>query len=364
MLSKKPLIFSVVGARPQFIKLAPLAPVLSRRFHHIIVHTGQHYDYDMSQVFFRELHLPKPKYNLDVGSGSHALMTANIMIRLEKLLGRLQPDIILVYGDTNSTLAGALTAAKLQIPVGHIEAGLRSNRLDMPEEINRRLTDQVSSLLFCPTETALDNLKKEGIKEGVVHAGDLMYELIATRVDDAKRSRAALKRFGLEAGRFLLVTVHRAANSDRIENLKTIVSLLAALNEKIVFPVHPRTVSNLKKFGLWRQLAAIKHLTVAEPLSYLDNLSLIRHARAVLTDSGGMQKEAAFVGTPCITLREETEWPETLKQGNFLAGLSQSKIVSRLCHLPQVKSGRSHRIKGREPSEIISLALRKFLGAL
>lgn len=359
---KKPVILSVVGARPQFIKLAPLAPVLSRQFNHIVIHTGQHYDFEMSQVFFRELHLPKPKCNLNVGSGSHASMTANIMVRLEKLLGQLRPDIVLVYGDTNSTLAGALTTAKLQIPVGHIEAGLRSFRLDMSEEINRRLTDQVSSLLFCPTSTALKNLKKEGITAGVVHSGDLMYELIAERLRDLKNSRLVLNRYQLAAGQFLLVTVHRASNSDRKENLETIVEILAALNERVIFPVHPRTAANLKRFGLWRKLAAIVNMTVTEPLPYLDNLTLLMHARAVLTDSGGMQKEAAFIGTPCITLRQETEWPETLMQGNFLGGLSQRKIISRLNHLPQITTGGNYRIKGRKPSAIISLALKRFLG--
>nr|MBN2278435.1 UDP-N-acetylglucosamine 2-epimerase (non-hydrolyzing) [candidate division Zixibacteria bacterium] len=357
---KKPVLVSVVGARPQFIKLAPLAGLLNRRFRHLVVHTGQHYDRMMSDIFFKQLKIPRADYNLRVGSGLHGRMTAEIITRLENLLVRIQPDIVLVYGDTNSTLAGALTAAKLNIPVGHIEAGLRSHRMDMPEEINRCLTDRLAELLFCPTPEAINNLKKEGIKRGIVHSGDLMYELIDLMKTGIDRNRAPMEKYSLAAGEFLLITIHRAGNVDSQENLNRIVEILLGLKERVVFPVHPHSMKNLKKYKLLDRLLKVPHLVLIEPLSYLDNLTLIKNARAVLTDSGGVQKEAVFLGTPCLTLRDETEWVETLGQGNSLVGLSLKKIRRNLKNPLRPGAKKSCRIKNKKPSEIIAASIKAY----
>lgn len=361
MAKRKPLILSLVGARPQFIKLAPLVRKLSGTFNHIIVHSGQHYDATMSSVFFRQLDIPKADYNLSVGSGRHGEMTARIMMRFEKLLLKLNADLVLVYGDTNSTSAGALTAAKLNIPVGHVEAGLRSYRMDMPEEINRRLTDHISTLLFCPTTQAIKNLKEEGIKKGVVHSGDLMYELIDIHKRKIISNRKAVEKYRLPQDRYYLVTVHRADHVDNRQNLEKIVDIILRLEAPVIFPVHPRTLKNLRKAGLLRKLTKSTNVILAQPLSYLDNLALIYYARAVLTDSGGVQKESVFLGTPCLTLREETEWVETLKWGNHLVGLSTGKINSRLRNIKKSKRSVSYRVKRKKPSEIITVILSDYL---
>ncbi|UCD16579.1 MAG: UDP-N-acetylglucosamine 2-epimerase (non-hydrolyzing) [Candidatus Zixiibacteriota bacterium] len=361
MAKKKPLILSLVGARPQFIKVAPLAGVISRRFLHHIIHTGQHYDLMMSEVFFRELAIPGVARNLGVGSGHHAEMTAKIMLRFEKLLLRQKPDLVLVYGDTNSTIAGALTAAKMNIPVGHVEAGLRAFRRNMPEEINRVLTDHVSSLLFCPTAQAVKNLRKEGIIRGIVRCGDLMYELI----EDSRRriltNRRILNRYGLVEREYLLLTLHRAETVDYREKLAGLVDIISRLPIPVIFPVHPRALKNLRRFRQLKRLLDSPGVQLIDPLSYLDNLSLIARARAVLTDSGGMQKESVFLGIPCLTLREETEWPETLRRGNRLVGLSERKIMAALSAAGHSTRRISCRIRGQKPSTIIIESLLKFL---
>lgn len=351
----------MVGARPQFIKLAPLARKMSRRLGHVIVHTGQHYDRMMSDVFFRQLNIPKPDYNLGVGSGSHGWMTGRIMTRLEKLLAEMCPDFVLVYGDTNSTLAGALTAAKLHLPVGHVEAGLRSYRPDMPEEINRRLADHVSQLLFCPTVQSVKNLNSEGVRKGIVRSGDLMYELIAVGKERIARNTRILKMHRLAPKEFLTMTMHRAENVDTEENLDKIAGILFSLDYPVIFPVHPRTQKNLRRCGLLAHLKNSPDIILTEPVSYLDNLSLIYHARAVLTDSGGVQKESVFLGTPCLTLRDETEWVETLARGNHLVGLSSRKILSVLKALRPPARQASYLVKGRAPSEIIVSSLTDYL---
>jgi len=361
MAGKKPLIVSLVGARPQFIKLAPLAQRLSPKAGHIIVHSGQHYDLMMSEIFFRQLEIPDADYNLAVGSGLHGEMTGKIMIRFEKLLQRLRPDMVLVYGDTNSTLAGALAAAKLCIPVGHIEAGMRSYRMDMPEEINRRLTDHISALLFCPTEQAINNLKKENIKKGIIHSGDLMYELIESSRNKIAANKRLLDRYHLKHKQFLLMTMHRAGNVDDLGNLEKIVNILLRLNMPTLFPVHPRTLKNLKKCNLIGRLKKVSHVRLLKPLAYLDNLTLISNARTVLTDSGGIQKESVFLGTPCLTLRDETEWTETLKWGNYLVGLSIDKIQSLLNKSALPTKAISYKIDSKKPSEIIISSLLGYL---
>jgi len=361
MRRTKPHIISLVGARPQFIKLAALTGALSKKTDHVIIHAGQHYDRVMSEVFFDELAIPEVALNLAVGSGSHANMTAHIMMRFERLLLEKCPDLVLVYGDTNTTVAGALTAAKLNIPVGHIEAGLRSFRRDMPEEINRVMTDHLSSLLFCPTPVSVKNLREEGIGKGVVRSGDLMYELIDNHRGRIAKAVTLLKRHGVRRHEYLLLTLHRAGNVDDEKRLAKIVDILARLPYQIIFPLHPRTRKNLNRFGLRKSLEQHSHVHLIEPLSYLDNLRLIAAASAVLTDSGGMQKESVFLGTPCLTLRDETEWPETLKRGNQLVGLSERKIKSRLSSLKRTGRVMPFKIRNLTPSNIITDSIMRFL---
>ncbi len=361
MAKKKPVIVSLIGARPQFIKIAPLAKIIASSFNHIIIHSGQHYDYQMSEVFFKQLDIPKVKHNLAAGSGSHGEMTAEILKKFEIKLNKLKPEFVLVYGDTNSTLAGALIASKMHIPIGHVEAGLRSFNMDMPEEINRRLTDHVSSLLFCPTTQAIKNLKEEGIKNGVVKSGDLMYELIDNCQDYIENNRKLIAEHDLSAQNYILFTLHRAGNVDCKDNLNKTLSILESLDFNIFFPIHPRTLKNYKRFGLLRRLKAIKNLHLSGPVSYLDNLTLIANAHTVMTDSGGMQKEAVFLKTPCLTLREETEWVETLGKGNQLVGLSLQKIKKALNLRLKSKKKLTFSSGKEKPSEIIVSAIKKFL---
>jgi len=332
-------VVSIVGARPQFIKAAPVSRELRKEHMEVLVHTGQHYDYFMSAVFFDELGIPEPNYNLGVGSASHGRQTGEMLIRIEEVLLKERPDWVLVYGDTNSTLAGALAAAKpsfgkvstsstrrlrTSIPVAHIEAGLRSFNREMPEEINRVLTDHVSDLLFCPTETAVQNLAREGITEGVHNVGDVMYDAVLHNIGIAEQRSHILERLGIEPKAYLLATVHRPQNTDNSENLRSILSAFNALDEVIVFPAHPRTSEAIERLGYRLR----PHVKLIEPTSYLDMLVLERNARLILTDSGGVQKEAYFFAVPCVTLREETEWTETVEVGwNVLVGADEERIV-------------------------------------
>jgi UDP-N-acetylglucosamine 2-epimerase (non-hydrolysing) len=322
-------VVSVVGARPQFIKCAPVSRELRRVATEVLVHTGQHYDDNMSGVFFAELGIPKPDYNLGVGSGLHGEQTAEMLKRIEGLLLSERPDHVLVYGDTNSTLAAALAAAKLRIPVAHVEAGLRSRNRAMPEEINRVLTDHVSALLFCPTPTAVKNLALEGLTAGVHLVGDVMYDALRANLAAAETHSTTLATLGLQPGSYFLGTVHRAANADRLENLHHIVGAFNDLADPavpVVFPVHPRT-RKLLAAARWDIGPAVRMI---EPVSYLDMLVLEKNARAILTDSGGVQKEAYWLQVPCVTLRDETEWVETVDAGwNVLVGVDRSTIVER-----------------------------------
>lgn len=321
-------IASVVGARPQFIKAAPVSREVRQHNEEVLVHTGQHYDESMSDVFFEVLDIPRPDYNLGVGSESHARQTADMMRGLEDVLGKERPDFVLVYGDTNSTLAGALVASKMGFPLGHVEAGLRSFNRRMPEEINRIVADHLSSLLFCPTETAVANLSREGITRGVHLVGDVMYD-VALQSAQAARSRDVLQRLGLRKGEYLLVTLHRPQNVDDKGTLASIVEALVHAGRTVVFPVHPRTRKNLETFGLWDGLRS--KVKAIEPVDYLDFIALLMGASKVLTDSGGAQKEAYFFGVPCITLRDETEWIETLEDGwNALVGTETEDILDAI----------------------------------
>jgi len=321
-------VISVVGARPQFIKAAQVSMEIRKKHKETIVHTGQHYDPPMSAQFFEELKIPKPDFNLGVGSGTHGEQTGQMVIGIEKILMDEEPDIVLVYGDTNSTLAGGLAAVKVHIPVAHVEAGLRSYNPKMPEEINRVLVDRISKLLFCPTTTSMENLKKEGITKGVHLVGDVMYDAALRNKTLAQRSKI-LEKLGLKEKSYLLTTVHRPSNTDSKENLEAIVDALISCDEEVVFPAHPRALKFLKKFKLHPKLdEAIK---LIEPVGYLDFTCLAMNSKKILTDSGGVQKEAYFHGIPCITLREETEWVETVTDGwNVLVGSAKAKILEAI----------------------------------
>ena len=317
-------IISIVGARPQFIKCAPLSRELRSEHEEVLVHTGQHYDREMSEIFFEELNIPKPDYNLGIGSGSHGEQTGKMLIEIEKVLLKEKPDLVLVYGDTNSTLAGALAAAKLHIRVAHVEAGLRSFDRSMPEEINRVLTDHISDLLFCPTQTAVDNLANEGISAGVYLVGDVMVDALEYNLKIAEKKSGIIEELALEKGKYLVITVHRPGNTDSRENMTNIIEALGETGGVVVFPVHPRTEKYLREYGLLMP----ENVKLIKPLGYLDMLKLMASAKKILTDSGGIQKEAYVLGVPCITLRENTEWVETLEGGwNVLVGADKGRII-------------------------------------
>lgn len=317
-------IFTIIGARPQFVKAAVLSRLIRTenwrgRVSEILVHTGQHYDKNMSDVFFSEMEIPKPDYNLNIGSASHGEMTGQMLIAIEKLLLKEKPDVVLVYGDTNSTLAGALAASKLNIPVAHVEAGLRSFWKRMPEEQNRILTDHISTWLFCPTETAIKNLKKEGIDKSVYNVGDIMLDANNYYknkiVDDESYKK----------DEFILATVHRAENTNDIENLKNIIKAFNTINSRIVLPLHPRT----KKIIESNDIKINSNVEIIEPVGFYEMLRLESSCSCIITDSGGVQKEAYFSKKPCITLREQTEWVETTESGwNNLVGTDTDKIVN------------------------------------
>lgn len=321
-------VLTVVGARPQFIKAAPVSRVLRQKGEEILVHTGQHYDQYMSEVFFEELQIPVPDYHLHVGSHSHGAQTGAMLTKIEEVLQKEKPDVVLVYGDTNSTLAGALAAAKLHIPVAHVEAGLRSFNQRMPEEINRVLTDHVSRWLFCPTEAAIANLRREGIEQGVVHTGDVMLDTFLFNREIAANKSRILEQHQLEAKNYLLITVHRAENTDDPARLQGIVDALNRLEVPAVLPLHPRTKSRLEAFDLQIQNPMVK---VIPPVGFLDMVQLEVHAKKIVTDSGGVQKEAFFAKVPAITLRDETEWVETVEIGaNRLVGTDPEKILTAI----------------------------------
>jgi UDP-N-acetylglucosamine 2-epimerase len=317
-------IVSVVGARPQFIKCAVVSSKLRKVAEEILVHTGQHYDHEMSGVFFDELRLPAPNYHLEVGSGSHGWQTGQMLLKIEEVLATEKPDWILLYGDTNSTLAGALAAAKLHMKVAHVESGLRSFNRIMPEEINRVVVDHLSSLLFCPSETAVNNLAREGIVRGVHVVGDVMLDVLLRALPLAEGRSRILSTLGLSKSGFLLATIHRPENVDHPARLANIARAFNSLNEIIVFPVHPRTRKMIEENAVvWSP-----HVRLIEPLGYLDMITLEKSARIVLTDSGGIQKEAYWLGVPCLTLRDDTEWVETIESGwNKLVGSETSQII-------------------------------------
>lgn len=319
-------IASVVGARPNFVKLAPVSRELRKKFDEIIIHTGQHYNYEMDKVFFDDLGIPAPNYHLGVGSGSHGRQTGDMLQKIEEVLIAEKPDVVLVFGDTNSTLAGALAAAKLHIRVAHVEAGLRSYDKKMPEEVNRVLVDHCSDLLLCPTETAVENLLREGIEENVYLTGDVMVDAQRDCAEIAEKRSHILEDLNLQPKEYRLATVHRASNTDDPGKARAIAEALQELRD-VVFPCHPRAEKYLRQYGLWDDLS--KNARIIKPIGYLDMLILEKNARTILTDSGGVQKEAYLLGVPCITLRDETEWVETVQDGwNVLVGADKDKIIS------------------------------------
>jgi UDP-GlcNAc3NAcA epimerase len=316
-------ILSIVGARPQFIKAAVVSQVLRKCHVEKLVHTGQHYDTMMSEVFFDELDIARPDYNLGTGSGPHGAQTGAMLAAVEEVLLAECPDAVLVYGDTNSTLAGALAAAKLHIPIAHVEAGLRSFNRRMPEEINRLLTDRLAQWLFCPTQAAVDNLRAEGITEGVWQVGDVMADALNRNLPLAQERSDVRARLGLETESYHLATLHRPRNTDEPARLANILQALGELDWPVILPAHPRTVRAIES----AELSAPTNVRIIPPVSYLDMLALEANARRILTDSGGVQKEAYLVGAPCITLREETEWVETVEAGwNQLVGADPAAI--------------------------------------
>jgi len=329
-------IATVVGARPQFIKAAAVSRVLRNKHKEILIHTGQHYDNNMSDIFFEELNIPKPDYNLAVGSGSHAKQTAQMLIGIEEVLLKEKPDLLIVYGDTNSTLAGALAASKIHIPIAHVEAGLRSFNMKMPEEQNRILTDRISSYLFCPTETAVINLKNEGITSKVYNVGDVMCDAVLFYIKKAENYTADnyfARMIGLfddikYPNKWYMTTIHRAENTDDINKISEILKALENLDEKVIFPVHPRTKSMVNQLYNNNKY---KNIIFIEPVGYLDMLYLTKNAVKVITDSGGLQKEAYIMDTPCITVRDQTEWVETLAGNhNILCKPKSEDIIDKV----------------------------------
>jgi UDP-GlcNAc3NAcA epimerase len=320
-------VISIVGARPQFIKLAPFSKAVRKKYKEVILHTGQHYDRNMSGSFFEELEIPEPDYNLEIGSGSHAVQTGQMLIALEKVVLDEKPDALVVFGDTNSTLAGALVAGKLRIPVAHVEAGLRSFNRAMPEEINRIVADQACDLLFAPTQTAENQLIREGMQNKTRLAGDIMIDTLQMSLDKAEQQSRILEKFDLTLKNYLLLTLHRPYTVDAAAVMKPILQAIGRIGKRVVFPVHPRTRKMITSFRLRHQ----QNILLIEPQGYLDFIMLQKHAQKILTDSGGIQKEAYLLGIPCITLRPETEWVETVEAGwNRIVGHDPAKLTEAI----------------------------------
>ena len=338
-------ICTVIGARPQFVKAAALSSKiieLKNKYdiEEVIIHTGQHYDALMSEIFFNQLNIPREKYNINVGSASHAVQTAKMLEKIEKIIISEKPDIVLTYGDTNSTLAGVLTASKLHIKTAHIEAGMRSFNRQMPEEINRVVTDHLSDLNFCSTQSAVENLKHEGRGKTAYLTGDVMYDCALKFTNTAEKNSNPLKEFALEKSSYILMTCHRAENTDTPQNLKEIIQGVNRIAEiiPVLYPIHPRTAKMMKEFNL----TFSEKIKIVPPVSYFDMLILEKNAAIVLTDSGGVQKEAFFFSIPCVTMRNETEWTETVDEGmNILTGASTTKIfdaVNKFLSTPIIKT--------------------------
>ena len=359
-------IVTIIGARPQFIKAAMVSKVLEKNFEEVIVHTGQHYDKNMSEIFFEQLEIPKPKYNLGIGSGPHGKQTGEMLIKIEEVLLQEKPDYVMVYGDTNSTLAGALAASKLLIPVIHIEAGLRSYNVAMPEEQNRVLTDHISTILVCPTKTAVENLKKEGITQNVYLTGDVMCDsvLYYSKIADSKLNSSNLELIPIyekkEVNAWYLATIHRAENTMDNKNLSVILKVFEKLDKMVIFPVHPRIRKMVDELQNKNQYQNIYFI---EPVDYLTMLYLTNNAYKVVTDSGGLQKECYILNTPCITIRDQTEWVETLKNGyNILAKPEEQELYNKIKNAKIEDKNKIHYYGDGHASEEINQIILNFKG--
>ncbi len=323
-------VVSIVGTRPNFIKLLPLAPKLEEKFDHIVIHTGQHYDYEMTQIFFESLPLPEVDYHLNLDKNwSEIQKISEIMIQLEKILSQIKPNLVLVYGDVNSTLAASLTASKLQLPIGHIEAGVRLHEKLQPEELIRIIVDNCSDLLFCPTESALSNLKEEKISGKCFFVGDVMLDAFLNNARLIHKS-SILNQLNLKAKEYILVTIHRAENTDNELKLEMLIDALVDFNEISVFPCHPRTEKMLKQYNLFKKIKKSKNLILLRPVNYLNFLSLLLNAKKILTDSGGVQREAYFAKVPVIILYATPLWPEITKYGGGILANNKKMILDAL----------------------------------
>jgi UDP-N-acetylglucosamine 2-epimerase (non-hydrolysing) len=364
---------SIVGARPNFVKLAAVHAAIRSFSDHIIIHTGQHYDYRLSEIFFKELDLPEPDFNLEVGSGSPGVQIGNMLKKLQPILGKGNKyDCALVYGDTNSTFAGALSASKSGIRVAHVEAGLRSFDRRMPEETNRILTDHLSDYLFCPTIAALNNLRREHVNGKIMRTGDLSVEIVRNVVEKLVPNSTILDCLGLngQEGEYILMTIHRAENTNSLESLESVIHACEILSKredfKIVFPIHPRTAHFLKRVKLYTRLRECRNVMVVKPTGFIDFIALLLNSKKVVTDSGGLQKEAFLLGIPCVTLRENTEWVETIQEGaNILTGTHTNLIVKAVSKwIPRNLNFSRKPIFGKgNAADLIKLCLEKELSS-
>jgi len=358
-------IMSIIGARPQFVKAAVVSRAMDAAgISEVLVNTGQHYDHNMSGLFLEELNMRRPQYDLGVGQMSRAGQLAEMIRKIEEVVAKESPDLVMVYGDTTSTLAGALAANTLGVPVAHVEAGLRSFDKSMPEEVNRLLTDNISDILFCPTEKAVDNLKREGVTGKVFNVGDIMYELALKTRDLALRESEILDKLGLAPGGYVLGTIHRQANTDRLERLSAIVSAFCSSEKLIVFPVHPRTEKMLKEFGLFGKISGCANVRLIPPVGYTDMVCLEVNAERIVTDSGGVQKEAYFYAVPCVTIRDNTEWVETLENGwNVLvSGTDEAKILEAIHAERKHSKRKDHYGDGHTAGKIITILREEVKG--
>ena len=346
-------ILTVIGARPQFIKIALLSKELKKNFDEVIVHTGQHYDYEMSKVFFEQLDIPKPDYNLDIRKEDEVEQITSMMLGLEKVMLHENPDLIMLIGDTNSTLAAALTASRLKIKCAHVESGTRMFDKKIPEEMNRIVADYISDMLFCPSLTAVENLKSEGIKRGVFFTGDVMIDALMNYTPLAKKSKI-LEKLGLEPKKYILATVHRQSNTNDKKKLSEIFSAFGKSGKKIAMPLHPRTRKYLDRYGLLGTFS--KRILITEPANYIDMLALQMNAKKIVTDSGGIQKEAYYLKVPCITLGNSTGWPETVSDGwNLLTGHDGEKIKKAINNFKPNSKQKKHYGNGNAIKKIVNL---------
>lgn len=351
-------IISVVGGRPNLIKLAAVHKYLDKKFDHLILHTGQHYSYKLSEIFFKELKLPKPDFNLEVGSGSHAYQVGKIILGCENYFLKNRPRLVIVYGDMNSTLAAALAASKLNIPVAHVEAGIRSFDRSMPEEINRIVTDHISDILFSPTSIATQNLKKEGLGKVTIECGDPTYDTF-TGVEKGLKEDY-YQRLKLKKRSYYYVTIHRAANTDSGQRLAVILEALRGLKMPVIFLMHPRTKKMIQHFNLKKRLNS-PNITVTDPKSYTESLSLQKFSRAVITDSGGVQREAYFLKKYCITVRENTEWPETVESGWNTLWFPQKKPFEDILKMAKIPKRYAKFFGNGDSGFKIAKSIKKFL---